>query len=230
MPELPPLSQNPEEAFVQIAKENELGARRLIRDLVQCEKPTPFHFIFGRILEKVIVENKRVALDPEADISDLAWAARSLMELLIWSRYIRQSEANLKRFENDFYVNAALTMQALLRLQNDFRKEFPVATRPHEGMYRMQAEMQKAREEAGLASEGPLMAGDCSKKVGLQKEYNAFSSVTSTLVHPTALSTLKTFHLNVYRPILVTNGLMLASRIIVEARQHIVQYGMKSEK
>src|SRR5579864_15719 len=227
MPELPPLSQDPEEAFVQIAQENEVGARRLIRDLVQAEKPTPFHFILGRILEKAIVENKRVALDPDADISDLAWAARNLMELLIWSRYIRQSEANLKRFENDFYVNAALTMQALLRLQNDFGKEFPDAIRPHEGMCRMQAEMQKTREETGLASEGPLMAGDCAKKVGLEREYNAFSSVTSTLVHPTALSTLKTFDLNVYRPILVANGLMLASRIIIEAREHIVEYGMK---
>src|SRR5579863_104611 len=124
---MPQLSQDPEEAFVQNAQENEVGARRLIRDLVQAEKPTPFHFILGRILEKAIVENKRVALDPDADISDLAWAARNLMELLIWSRYIRQSEANLKRFENDFYVNAALTMQALLRLQNDFGKEFPDA-------------------------------------------------------------------------------------------------------
>jgi len=41
---------------------------------------------------------------------------------------------------------------------------------------------------------------------------------------------LKTFDLNVYRPILVANGLMLASRIIIEAREHIVEYGMKPEK
>jgi hypothetical protein len=55
MPDLPPLPANPDEAFVQIAKENIIGAKRLIRDLVKAEKPTPFHFTIGRLSFTVAV-------------------------------------------------------------------------------------------------------------------------------------------------------------------------------
>jgi hypothetical protein len=229
MPDLPPLPQNPEEAFVQIAKENIIGAKRLIQDLVKATNPTTFHFTIGRILENVVDQLNRLALQ-ESTITDIAWAHRNLMELLVWSKYIRQSQANLQRFHDDFYVDGALMMEAVIKVYTDFAQQFPGAMKVSEEQYRMKAELQKAREEAKLAGEGPLKASQVAKQVGLEKEYPAVNSITSKLVHPTALSILKTFNLDVMRPIFVSQGLVLASRIVIETREHFEKHGMKPER
>jgi hypothetical protein len=47
------------------------------------------------------------------------------------------------------------------------------------------------------------------------------------LVHPSALSVLKTFDLESCRDVITVLGLKLASQVIVEAREHITKHGHK---
>lgn len=117
-------------------------------------------------------------------------------------------------------------MQALIRLHNDLAREVGGELAPQE-LHRQQGGFQAAREQAGLGSEPPLMARTCAKTLGMEKEYLAFSSVTSALVHPSAVSVLKTFDLESYRTVLVAHGLILASKVILDAREHIEKHGYK---
>lgn len=61
----------------------------------------------------------------------------------------------------------------------------------------------------------------------MEKEFLAFSSVTSVLVHPSAISVLKIFDLESYRTVLESHGLILASKVILEAREHVEKHGHK---
>jgi hypothetical protein len=90
--------------------------------------------------------------------------------------------------------------------------------------------MQRARAELGLGQDSPLMARTCASKVGLEKEYLAFSNITSPLIHPSAISILKTFDLESYRDVLTSLGLKLAGDVILDARAHIAEHGFRPEK
>jgi hypothetical protein len=86
------------------------------------------------------------------------------------------------------------------------------------------------RAEAGLGQDSPLMARPCASKVGLEKEYLAFSSITSPLIHPSAISVLKTFDLESHRDVLTSLGLKQAGDVILDARAHIAEHGFRPEK
>jgi hypothetical protein len=230
MVELPPMPATWPEQRIYIGKVNGIGCRHLITDVLNDKPATPFHFTLGRLIEKVEQDNKVLGFDDEATIPQIAWATRNLIEIQILIRYVCQSQANLERFNNDFFTNGASTIQAQLRLLNDFAKRIPDPMRAKPEQYRELDSMQQAREEVGLGNEGPLMARTLAGKVGLEKQYLAFSSVTSTLIHPTALSVLRTFDLEVYRPGLIGQGLVIAGDAIVDARGHVDKHGFKPEK
>jgi hypothetical protein len=61
----------------------------------------------------------------------------------------------------------------------------------------------------------------------MEKEYLAFSSVTSALVHRNAISVLKSFDLESYRQVLVSHGPILASKVILDAREHVEKHGYR---
>ena len=90
--------------------------------------------------------------------------------------------------------------------------------------------MQASRTEAGLEDEGPLMARTYAKNVGLEKEYLALSATTSPLIHPSAVSVLRTFDIDCYRDSLVGHGTVNGSELIIDVRKHIEVHGFKPAK
>ena len=223
---IPPLPEAWPEQRSYIGNINYVGAKNLIEALRTDKLHTSFHLVLGRIMEKLIEENQTLAFKEDRTVPELAWAGRNIMEVRILSRYVCQSKANLDRFEADVLINGATTMQALLRLHNDLAREVGGTLAPPE-LHRLHGDFQEAREQVGLGSESPLMARTCTKKVSMEKGYLAFSSVTSALVHPSAISVLKTFDIESYRTVLVAHGLIVASKVILEAREHIEQHGYK---
>jgi hypothetical protein len=224
--DIPSLPATGPERLVHIGKLNHIGAQRF-RESILADKPaTPFHFVLARFLEKLQEENGVLVFKVDATIPQIAWAVRNLLELWVLARFVCRSQTNLDRFQNDIAIISTSTQQAQLRLVNDLAREVNQPTASEE-IYRNLGEASEAREAAGLGQEGPLMARTCAKKVGLEKEYLAFSSVTSALVHPSAISILKTFDLEVYRDLLVPSGLILGTRIIEEGRIHVDKYGFR---
>jgi hypothetical protein len=210
---------------------NVVGAQKLIKEISENQPHTLFHLVVVRILHKLIEENNILTIE-EARISDIAWAVRNIMELRVMSAYVRLSQENLQRFEYDVVVSGATTMKALLELGQKLAGEVENGIKPTPSLYRTHADIQKTRVELGLGQEEPLKSRVCARQVSdkLEKEHQLVGSVTSDLIHPNAISVLKTFDLEVYRDPLVANGLILATKVILEIREHIKQYGYKSAK
>jgi hypothetical protein len=226
---IPPMPVNWQEQKIYIGNVNKLGANNLIAEILAATPHSAFHYVLGRIIEKLIEENYVLGLEENPTIPRVAWATRNAMELRVLSKYVCQSETNLKRFQNDVLGSGTTTVRSMTRLLNDLAKEvgFPVVS---EDAYRNQGELQSAREEAGLGEATCLLASACAKKVGLYKEYFALSGVTSPLVHASAISVLKTFDLEAYRETVTIHGLLLTSKVITEARDHIALHGFKSAR
>lgn len=229
MDSIPPLPENWSEQKPYIGNVNQTGASNLTVEILGAEPHSSFHFVLCRILEKLTEENRAIALEDNCSIPRLAWAARNIMELRILSRYVCQSQANLDRFQADVLTIGATTLRSLIRLHNDIAMEVGAPQMPPE-LHRAQGELQSARDEAGLGEESVLLARECAKRVGLEKEYFALSGVTSMLVHPSAISVLKTFDLEAYREVLSMHGLILVSKVILEMRDHIAKHGYKSAR
>jgi hypothetical protein len=209
-----------------IGQINRVGADNLVKEILAKEPHTSFHFVLGRMLEKLQEENRTIAFRDEATVPELAWAGRNIMELRVLSAYTCQSQENLDRFQSDILVSGTTMVKTMIRIHNDLARSVG-AERVPEGLHRNQGELQDAREQAGLGGESPLMARTCAKRVGMEKEFLAFSGVTSALVHPSALSILKTFDLESCRQVLVLHSLKLAGDVIVGVRGHIEKYGCK---
>jgi hypothetical protein len=228
MNSIPPLPKNWPEQKPYIGNVNKLGANNLTNEILAVEPHSQFHFVLCRILEKLIEENHVLAFE-DSPIPRVAWATRNAMELRVISRYVCQSEANLERFQFDLLTAGATTLRSMIRLYDDLAKEVGAPLIPPE-LHRNQGALQAAREEVGLGDQSVLMASSCARKVGLHKEYFALSGVTSALVHPSAISILKTFDLEAYRETVTVHGLVLVSKVIMEVREHIKKYGCKPAK
>jgi len=218
------------EQRIYIGKIQHVGTANLIKEILADEPATSFHFTVARIMEKLHEENHALAFDEASTIPRLAWACRNVMELRILVRFVCQSRANLDRFVNDISTIGPSTLRVQLRLLNDLAKQVPDPMRATPDQYREFENMQRARAEAGLGEDSPLMARTCASKVGLEKEYLAFSSITSPLIHPSAISVLKTFDLESYSDVLTSLGLKLAGDVILDARAHIAKHGFTPVK
>lgn len=230
MADVPPSPVAWEDHARDIAKLNSAGALNIIKEILPLTPRTNFHFALGRIMERLREETDVLVAAEKITVSQLAWADRNIMELRIRLRYVCKSEANTERFVNDIVTNTALTMRALLRMVDDLADKVENPIRPTPDQHRTAAHMEGARTEPGIADEGPLMARTCAKNVGLEKEYLALSTVTSPLIHPSAISILRTFDMEVYRQPLQGFGLMNGSELVIDVRKHIEVNGFNAAK
>lgn len=226
MSEFPPFPQTISDRRRWIGNLNKERSRSLIRDLVAQTPTNLFHAVLVRIIEKLEEENNVLAFEDDATIPKLAWAARNICELRVISAYVCKSTINAERFQKDVLISGTSTQHALRKLTEGLARQVG-AEGPTEEIYRLHAANQAIRESAGVGSEGPLMARTCAKAVGLEKDYLAFSSVTSPLVHPSAISVLKIVDLEPYRTLLTNHGLILATKLLEEARTHCDKHGYK---
>lgn len=227
MADLPPLPKKSPETLAEIGSLNDRATQKLIREILADRPHTQFHFTLGRIMERLQEENSVLVSETRRPVPAVAWAARNIIELRIWTRFVCQSRTNLDRFANDLATTFAPTLRAQLRLLNDLANKVPNPIRPSAGQYKKLADFQNWRTEIGLDAEGPLMARTCARGVGLEKEYLAISNVTSPLIHPSAISVLRAFDIEEYRDSLTGHGLVTASELIIDARTHLERSGFK---
>ena len=238
MADISPETPNLKAIKARFGKTNNDNGRKLISELVLMAKAPgqatsqgiPFHYIIARIIEKLLEENSILAFKENATIPELAWAVRNLMELRVMAKYVCSSKSRLERFQNDVLITWVTTLERLLELQEALAREVGGGQGPAADVYRGLARLQKEREAAGLGKEGPLIASQCAKAVKLKGEYDAIGSVTSSLIHPSAHSVLKVSDLALLEPLLVPKGLLLASKIILEIRDHIQTHGYQPAK
>lgn len=224
---IPPTSDSYLELRTYSGDVNRNAINGLIAEIWAAKPYTSFHFFLGRILENLQKQNQTLAFQDHATIPELAWAGRNAMELRVLARYGCRSVSNLRRFQADALVNGSNILQALIRISNDLAKQVGAKKRVPVSVHRGHAGIQALRMQAGLGREPPLMARTCAKSVGMESEYLVFGSMTSPLVHPSAVTVLESFDLESCRVWLVLLSLKLVTDVIVDVRDHLGKYGCR---
>ena len=126
----------------------------------------------------------------ESDAHYMAWAARTLLELKIWTEYVTQSEENFKRFHQDMYVDANTAFQVGAKATASL-DEHPLKTESQKILDNARLGL-KARLEAAEVSESEryLRLGDIAEQLALETEFNITNMTFSKWAHATAQSVL----------------------------------------
>src|ERR1039457_717162 len=107
----------------------------------------------------------------ESDEHYLAWAARTLLELKVWTEYVTKSEDNLKRFFQDMYVDGSTGFQvatkSLVKLD-----DHPLKTESQRILDDAKPDLVAKLAAADVGeSEKYLRPGDVAKQLGLEAEF-----------------------------------------------------------
>lgn len=125
------------------------------------------------------------AYDNSNSVELISWAARNLVELAVWAKYVTASEENWKTMWLDQLIDA-----------DEFARSVADFIRLHTGdgeilrqLDPFLAAAKKARADNGLAdTQRYKSVASAAADVGHTSEYKALNKLLSKLVHPTALS------------------------------------------
>ena len=126
----------------------------------------------------------------ESDEHYLAWAARTLLELKVWTEYVTKSEENLKRFSQDMYVdaNTAFRVGAKATAALD---EHPLKAASKKILDDTKPDLMAKLAAAEVSeSERYLRPSDVAKQLGLEIEFDIANMTFSKWAHATAQSVL----------------------------------------
>ena len=126
----------------------------------------------------------------ECDPHYLAWAARSLLELNIFAGFVTSSEANMRRFYLDLFVDGCTALNVAsksLDLLSADHTSIPVGRKIVEDSRPALTEHSDAREASTLASY--LSPSVLAKSQGIEAEFRMSHTALSKFAHTTAAST-----------------------------------------
>ena len=126
----------------------------------------------------------------EFDAHYMAWAARTLLELKVWTEYVTKSEDNLKRFFQDMYVDGSTGFQvatkSLVKLD-----DHPLKTESQRILDDAKPDLVAKLAAADVGeSEKYLRPGDVAKQLGLEAEFDVANMTFSKWAHASAFSVL----------------------------------------
>jgi len=146
--------------------------------------------VMGGLLSKVFTEylSLKQSFDDKGEPSLLAWRARNLLELSIWSQYCSKTEEHAHRVYEDagrdeigIYEEFSKWGTATSKDQ-DFLDIFSEASKNLE---------QRAMKEGISSLDGKFKeVADAAKELGLWHHYKVSNRMLSKFAHPTALSIL----------------------------------------
>ncbi len=163
-----------------------------VRSLAQAPglRPPWWIQVMGGLLSKVFIEylSLKRSFDDMGEPSLLAWRARNLLELSIWSQYCSKTEEHAHRLYEDagrdeigiyeeFFKWGTATSK-----EQDFLDLFSEASKNLE---------QRAMKEGISSLQGKFKeVADAAKELGMGHHYKVANRMLSKFAHPTALSIL----------------------------------------
>lgn len=163
-----------------------------VRALAQAPgmRPPWWIQVMGGLLSKAFAEylSLKRSFDHKGEPSLLAWRARNLLELSIWSHYCSKTEEHARRLYEDagrdeigIYEEFSKWGTATSKDQ-DFLDLFSEASKNLE---------QRAKNEGISSLDGKFKeVADAAKELGLGHHYKLSNRMLSKFAHPTALSIL----------------------------------------
>ena len=124
---------------------------------------------------------------PEEDMSLLAWSARNILELELWTEFVTLNTENALRFHQDWLNDVAGMME-----RSDPNVSVPYDDMDYSGVDVETAQASIAKEHAA-SSELPkqyLRISNVAKLLGKELEFSRTNPIYSKFIHPTAFSVL----------------------------------------
>lgn len=144
---------------------------------------TEFQFNHRRVLERLrgIISQELVELEQAYNsrpVTAVAWIARNLLELGIWSGYCSMSEKNA----NHFFKDAARDAVHMLNLPVEVAKDAGLA------FTTVRQELIKKGKQDNIDNidKGFLAVLDAARSIGAKKQFVGMNKVLSKFAHPTA--------------------------------------------
>jgi hypothetical protein len=139
----------------------------------------------SKVFSEYLLLKKEYANDQDDDASLLAWRARNLLELSVWSEYCTKSKANARRLYEDAGLDVA-------EIYTTFQKWGKATAQDANFLEPFTNAKQELSERA--ASEGiEILDGsykrvrDAAKECGNERHYDVIFKFLSKLAHPTAM-------------------------------------------
>jgi hypothetical protein len=126
----------------------------------------------------------------ESDEHYMAWAARTLLELKVWTEYVTVSEDNLRRFFQDMYVDARTAFQVGAKATAGL-DDHPLKAASQKILDNAKPDLGAKLEGAEVSeSERYLRLSDVAKELALEIEFSIANMTFSKWAHATAQSVL----------------------------------------
>jgi hypothetical protein len=126
----------------------------------------------------------------ERELNYLAWAARNLLELRIWSMYVAKSEQNAWRFHQDQFIDGLTSIRpmekAADKIGSTVDAEFLRSTAAA-----LRSMLTPLADNAGVTeANGYLSPKLVARELGIAGKFEVHNTITSKLLHATGLSVL----------------------------------------
>jgi hypothetical protein len=165
----------------------------------------------------------------ECEVNYIAWAARNILELRIWTLFASSSRENALRFHKDQYVDGLSAVRAMERAAQRVPRDVDAeCLRAAANVLRKPME-ERAKLEGVDESLPFLSAKVLSKQFQLDGEFEVFQVLCSKLLHSTGFSVLVAQNRD-QRESTVDNifrfGAMYALSILDELNSHLKAEGL----
>jgi hypothetical protein len=115
----------------------------------------------------------------------LSWAARNLLELAIWAKYVTASKENARKLHSDQVTDLAELQKGMLGLLTKYVPMHPeLSTLKEQGEWLRQRKGYLGLEEDGRH----LNVGTIAREIGMDALFYGLNGLLSKLVHPTSFS------------------------------------------
>ena len=164
------------------------------KELIEYDSPErPFWHLnvyIGLIHETLKMQFHLKRAYSELELNYLAWAARNLLELRVWSSYVVRSEQDAWRFHQDQFIDGVTAIRSMTKAADKIERAVD-AEFLRSCAAGLRTKLEPLCANAGVnETSGYLSPKLIAKEVGLDGEFEVHNTITSKLLHATGFSVL----------------------------------------
>jgi len=126
----------------------------------------------------------------ERELNYLAWAARNLLELRIWSMYVAKSEQNAWRFHQDQFIDGLTSVRSMEKAADKVGRAAD-AEFLRLNAAALRAKLKPLADNAGVTEANKYLSPKLvAKELDIAGEFDVHNTITSKLLHATGFSVL----------------------------------------
>ena len=144
-----------------------------LKGWISRQERNDFYIVLEKFVNTTDEEIRR--MQPEASPREVARGVRNLYEVRILCHYAFRSKDNLKRFINDYFIDAEEVVERLLKFAAIYEPHFPGIQGDASNNMDLLTGAKEYRQKQIPGKGGPLYVKAVAKDVGMLEEYEDVS-------------------------------------------------------